>query len=117
MSDYETDALLGDEAKAELLAKRGQDGYDQLVRVLDDLAARRGEDEDATDMNGALMLALGDATLESLARDMLSKRLAADEALRVLLGAVAWEYADGVSKSELHRRTGLARTTIDRALA
>lgn len=117
MTTYDLDALLGDEARAALLARRGQDGYDELLAVLADMPASDDDaDGDRAHTNGVLMAALGDATLESLAGELARARAREAEALQTLLGACRWEAAHGMGEPTLSARTGLARTTIRRGL-
>ena len=105
----ELDALLGD-SKAALLALRGQVGYDCLLEAL---ALIPADEEDTTEIiNGALALALGDATLEDAAAEVATTRRAAVDALDRARGAVLWERASGTRDADLERRSGVARSTV-----
>ena len=104
---YDLDNYLGD-SRDDLLAKVGQDGYDDLLRLMTDLEPEF--------FNGAAMAAFGDVSVEALARRVVKLRRNAVAAQEELIGAIAWELARGGTKADLARRSGLARTTIDRAL-
>lgn len=104
---YDLDNYLGD-SRDDLLAKVGQDGYDDLLRLMTDLEPEI--------FDGAVMAAFGDVSVEALARRVLKLRRNAVAAQGELIGAIAWELTRGGTKADLARRSGLARTTIDRVL-
>ena len=111
MSTTETalDALLGDEAKAALLALRGQAGYDLLLQALGGIP----DEDDTTEIsNGALLVALGDATLDELGAQAAEARRAAVDAMDRLRGAILWERASGTRDADLTRRSGVSRPTV-----
>lgn len=118
MQTYELDALLGD-ARDDLLTLRGRDGYDDLLATMDSIGERYPDDEEAAQnaASAALMLALGDEALESLSETWITARRAERAAMEALTGAIHWESQRGAGPSELARRSGVTRPTIDRALS
>lgn len=54
--------------------------------------------------------------LEALARDWRIKIAAREEARETLIGAIRWAALDGMSQSEIARRTGMTRVTVGKAL-
>ena len=80
--------------------------------------ADAGEDDDTLEaVNGALMAALGDETVETLAAGLRAARAEAERAYRRLAGAMLWEQmALGTSDYKLAARSQQARGTVRRAL-
>ena len=111
-------AFLGDFADqltADQIAdlERVADRIDELypADVLDD--AEPGREA----LSGATMLALGDATVESLAAELRGARAVLERARQRLAGAMLWEQmALGTSDYKLAARSQLARGTVRRAL-
>ena len=113
--EYERDAWLGparDEMTDEQLSR-----FDSLTERIaerwpddeDDMGASRSER-----LSGALMIVLGDATLEELGAERARAMLALDEATQRLQGAMVAS-AD-LGPSEIARRAGVARDTARQAL-
>ena len=99
---------LTDERKADLARVAGRIGELYPADVLDD--AEPGREA----LNGATMLALGDATVESLAVEL---RGARERARQRLAGAMLYEQMIlGTSDYELAARSQQARGTVRRAL-
>ena len=68
-------------------------------------------------LNGATMLALGDATVETLAAGLRAARAEAERAYQQLAGAMMWEQMVlGTSDYKLAARSQQARGTVRRAL-
>ncbi len=110
----ERDAWLGparDEMTDEQL-----DRFDELAAAIEDRWPADADDPDANAdrLSGALMIVLGDATLESLGAERLEAMRALDEATRRLQGAML-SNAD-LGPSEIARRAGVARDTVRHAL-
>ena len=110
-------AFLGN--TADLTAEQAAD----LERVAERVAARFDAAElDDTEpameaLSGAVMAAVGDATVESLAHEMRAARAAAERAYYQLAGAMMWEQQHtGESDYKLAARTGQARGTGRKAL-
>ena len=113
--EYERDAWLGqarDEMTDEQLSR-----FDSLAERIaerwpddeDDMGASRSER-----LSGALMIVLGDATLEELGAERARAKLALEEATQRLQGAIVAS-AD-LGPSEIARRAGVARDTVRQAL-
>ena len=116
--NHELAAFLGSTA-ADLTAEQAVD----LERVAERVAARFPADElDDTApameaLSGAVMAAVGDATVESLSDELRAARAAAEQAYQRLAGAMMWEQQHaGESDYKLAARTGQARGTIRKAL-
>ena len=102
---------LTDERKADLARVAGRIGELYPADVLDD--AEPGREA----LNGATMLALGDATVESLAVELRGARAALERARQRLAGAMMWEQMVlGTSDYKLAARSQQARGTVRRAL-
>ena len=68
-------------------------------------------------LSGAVMAAVGDATVESLSDELRVARAAAEQAYQRLAGAMMWEQQHaGESDYKLAARTGQARGTVRKAL-
>ena len=111
-------AFLGDFAE-QLTADQIAD----LERVADRIdgrfpAAELDDTAPATEaLSGAVMAAVGDATVESLAHELRAARAEAERAYQQLAGAMMWEQEHvGVSDYTLAARTGQARGTVRKAL-
>lgn len=103
-----------------LVARLGTERLDDLVDVADELHERYddGEGGSTTDyLDGALMLAYGDATLQALA-DARRKALAAyEQAHQNMLGAMVYAArVEGSTEAQITRDTGVARMTVRKAL-
>ena len=104
-------AELTDERKADLSRVAGRIGELYPADVLDD--AEPGREA----LNGAAMLALGDATVESLAVELRGARAALERARQRLAGAMLYEQMIlGTSDYKLADRSQQARGTVRRAL-
>ena len=109
MQPYELDAWLGD---TELTAEQRT----TLEDAIDHLTSRYADDGDAVGegMSGALMVILGDDTLEGLGGEYRQAVAAAGEAHGRLIGAVI--ASRDLGPSEISRRSGLSRVTVTKAL-
>lgn len=109
-------ALLGAEAVESLLATRGTDGLTDLLRAVQHIDGDAGEDDDTLEaVNGALLAALGDESVASLARHLATARRAVMDATERLRGAVVWERtASGAREADLVRAAGVSRDTVRR---
>lgn len=109
-------ALLGAEAVESLLATRGTDGLTDLLRAVQHIDADAGEDDDTLEaVNGALLAALGDESVASLARQLATARRAVMDATERLRGAAVWERtASGAREADLVRAAGVSRDTVRR---
>ena len=109
-------ALLGAEAVESLLATRGTDGLTDLLRAVQHIDADAGEDDDTLEaVNGALLAALGDESVASLARQLATARRAVMDATERLRGAVVWERtASGAREADLVRAARVSRDTVRR---
>ena len=111
MQPYELDAWLGD---AELTAEQRT----TLESAIDHLNARYAGDEDAVGegMGGALMVILGDDTLEGVAAEWARARAAERDAMARLTGAIIAEAVQGEPETTIAQRTGVNRMTVRKAL-
>ena len=116
--NHELAAFLGDIAD-ELTAEQVRD----LERVAERVNARfpAAELDDpapATEaLSGAVIVALGDETVETLAAGLRAARAEAERAYYQLAGAMMWEQQHtGESDYKLATRTGQARGTVRKAL-
>ena len=111
MQPYELDAWLGD---TDLTAEqRGA-----FEGAIDRLNARYAGDEGAVGegMGGALMVILGDDTLERIAGEWSRARAAERDAMARLTGAIIAEAVQGVPETTIAQRTGVNRLTVRKAL-
>ena len=111
MQPYELDAWLGD---TELTAEqRGA-----LEDAIDHLSTRYAGDEDAVGegMGGALMVILGDDTLEGVAAEWARARAAERDAMARLTGAIIAEAVRGGAETTIAERAGVNRLTVRKAL-
>ena len=67
-------------------------------------------------LNGAIMAATGDDYIEGLAQAWQTAHSAAEAAREAVVGAIRWEATQGMSQSEIARRTGMTRVTVGKAL-
>lgn len=118
MQPYELDAWLGDTELTE-------DQRAAFERMIDMIAARypgrdhgQHPDEDAMGeaMNGALMVLVGDATVEGLAQEWSRARVAERDAMGRLTGAVIATADAGVAETVIAERSGLNRRSVRLAL-
>ena len=111
MQPYELDAWLGD---TDLTAEQRT----ALEDAIDHLSARYAGDEDAVGegMGGALMVILGDDTLEDVAGEWSRARAAERDAMARLTGAIIAEAVQGVPETTIAQRTGVNRMTVRKAL-
>ena len=109
MQPYELDAWLGD---TELTAEQRT----TLEDAIDHLTSRYADDGDAVGegMSGALMVILGDDTLEGLGGAYRQAVEAASEAHGRLIGAVI--ASRDLGPSEISRQSGLSRVSVTKAL-
>lgn len=117
MQQHEFESFLNP-ALDDLRDKHGTDGLDDMRHIIDTLSeACADEAERIEATNGAVMVALGDETLESLAAELFRLRQAERDAMSRIVGAMYWQrHHDGASEAELVRATGLARATVRGAL-
>ena len=111
MQPYELDAWLGD---TDLTAERRTAFEDAIDR----LNARYADDGDAVGegMGGALMVILGDDTLEGVAGEWSRARAAERDAMARLTGAIIAAAVQGVPETAIAQRTGVNRMTVRKAL-
>ena len=109
MQPYELDAWLGD---TELTAEQRT----TLEDAIDHLTSRYADDGDAVGegMSGALMVILGDDTLDGLGGAYRQAVEAASEAHGRLIGAVI--ASRDLGPSEISRQSGLSRVSVTKAL-
>ena len=112
MQDHEMRGLLGDAYDTTTPEQRAQ--IDQAATRI----AERWPDPDLADtrqaaLTGAMMLVLGDDTLEAVAGRVRAARYAYEDALAEMTGALLVSPGTEV---ELVQRTGLARMTVRKAL-
>ncbi|MDO5676492.1 MAG: hypothetical protein Q4G35_03175 [Propionibacteriaceae bacterium] len=104
------------------LANRlGTSGLDTLADVADELHERYADPEGGEDashyLDGALMLAYGDDTLEALAEARWAAHAAYEQAHQQMLGAMVYAARmDGVTEAQITRDTRVARMTVRKAL-
>lgn len=117
MQSHELEAFLVP-ALDDLRDKHGTDGLDDMRHIIDGLSEAYDDEADRIEAtNGAVMVALGDETLESLAAELFRLRQAEHDAMSRIVGAMHWQrHHDGASEAELVRATGLARATVRGAL-
>ena len=111
MQPYELDAWLGD---TELTAEQRT----TLESAIDYLNTRYADDEDAVGegMGGALMVILGDDTLEGVAAEWARARAAERDAMARLTGAIIAAAAQGQPETTIAERAGVNRMTVRKAL-
>ena len=111
MQPYELDAWLGD---TDLTAEQRT----ALEGAIDNLSSRYAGDEDAIGegMSGALMVILGDDTLEGVAGEWSNARAAERDAMARLTGAITAEAVQGVPETTISERAGINRLTVRKAL-
>ena len=109
MQPYELNAWLGD---TELTAEQRT----TLEDAIDHLTSRYADDGDAVGegMSGALMVILGDDTLDGLGGAYRQAVEAASEAHGRLIGAVI--ASRDLGPSEISRQSGLSRVSVTKAL-
>lgn len=103
-----------------LTGRLGTDRLDALVAALDEITERYDDGEMAATSehwNGALMLAYGDETLESLAQARVAAQRAYEQAHEQVLGAMIYAArVEGVPEAQIARVTGMSRTTVRKEL-
>ena len=113
------DAYLGDFLD-ELLRRRGQQGYDQLLEANERVGARySGEDREGERreaFSAASMLAYDSETLEGLADVWRTARAAERDAMARLTGAIIWASLDGETQVDISARADVHRITVRKAL-
>lgn len=111
MQPYELDAWLGD---TELTAEQRT----TLESAIDHLNTRYAGDEDAVGqgMGGALMVILGDDTLEGVAAEWARARAVERDAMARLTGAIIAAAVQGQPETTIAQRTGVSRMTVRKAL-
>ena len=111
MQPCELDAWLGD---TDLNAEQRT----ALEDAIDRLNARYAGDDDAVGegVSGALMVILGDDTLEGVAAEWADKRAAERDAMARLTGAIIAAAVQGQPETTIAQRTGVNRLTVRKAL-
>ena len=111
MQPYELDAWLGG---AELTAEQRT----TLESAIDHLTSRYADDEEAVGqgMGGALMVILGDDTLEGVAAEWARARAAERDAMARLTGAIIAATVQGLPETTIAERAGVNRMTVRKAL-
>lgn len=112
-------AILGDSA-SDFTDKRGTDGLYDLCRVLESIDETYPDDDveaRTNAFNGAQFLGFGDDTLRGLAAELHRARIAEQDAMETLVGAIKWAaLAEGMTEAQIVAETGLARNTVRRAM-
>lgn len=111
MQPYELDAWLGG---TDLTAEQRT----ALDSAIDHLHSRYAGDEDAVGygMGGALMVILGDDTLEGIAGEWARARAAERDAMARLTGAIIASAVQGQPETVIAERAGVNRMTVRKAL-
>lgn len=111
MQPYELDAWLGD---TDLTAEQRT----ALESAIDYLNSRYAGDGDAVGqgMGGALMVILGDDTLEGVAAEWARARAAERDAMARLTGAIIAAAVQGQPETAIAERAGVNRMTVRKAL-
>ena len=111
MQPYELDAWLGD---TELTAEQRT----TLEDAIDHLTSRYADDGDAVGegMSGALMVIVGDDTLEGVAGEWARARAAERDAMARLTGAIIASAVQGQPETTIAERAGVNRLTVRKAL-
>lgn len=118
MQPCELDAWLGDTK----LTDEQRDAFARMVEAIADRYPGREDgqhpdEESITEaMTGALLVLLGDDTLEGLSAAWSSTRAAEREAMERLTGAIIAEAEGGTPEVQIAERAGVARMTVRRAL-
>ena len=111
MQPYELDAWLGD---TDLTPEQRT----TLESAIDNLTNRYAGDEDAVGegMGGALMVILGDDTLEGIAAEWARARAAERDAMARLTGAIIASAVQGQPETTIAEWAGVNRMTVRKAL-
>lgn len=111
MQPYELDAWLGD---TDLTVEQRA----TLEDAIDRLTTRYAGEDDAVGegMGGALMVILGDDTLEGIAGEWARARAAERDAMARLTGAIIASAVQGQPETVIAERAGVNRLTVRRAL-
>lgn len=111
MQPHELDAWLGD---TDLTAEQRT----TLEATVDHLNGRYAGDGDAVGygMGGALMVILGDDTLEGIAGEWARARAAERDAMARLTGAIIASAVQGQPETVIAERAGINRLTVRKAL-
>ena len=112
--EYERDAWLG--PALEQMSDEQLEAFDDAARQIFDRYPVTEDDPDAATeaLSGALMVILGDDTLDGLGGAYRQAVEAASEAHGRLIGAVI--ASRDLGPSEISRRSGLSRVTVTKAL-
>ena len=111
MQPYELDAWLGD---TELTAEQRT----TLEDAIDHLTSRYADDGDAVGegMSGALMVIVGDDTLEGVAGERARARAAERDAMARLTGAIIASAVQCQPETTIAERAGVNRMTVRKAV-
>ena len=111
MQPYELDAWLGD---TDLTVEQRA----TLEDAIDRLTTRYAGEDDAVGegMGGALMVILGDDTLEGIAGEWARARAAERDAMARLTGAIIASAVQGQPETVIAERAGVNRMTVRKAL-
>ena len=112
----ERDAWLG--PALEQMSSEQLEAFDDLAAEIEDRYPPSEDDPDSAvpALSGALMILLGDDTLEGLGGAYRRAVAAAEEAHGQLIGGVLASRELGLGPSEIHRRSGLSRMSVTKAL-
>ena len=112
----ERDAWLG--PALEQMSGEQLEAFDDAARQIFDRYPATEDDPDAATeaLSGALMVILGDDTLERLAGEWSSARAAERDAMARLTGAIIAEAVQGQPETTIAQRTGVNRMTVRKAL-
>ena len=114
--DYERDAWLG--PALEQMGDEQLEAFDDAARQIFDRYPVSDDDPaaGAEALSGALMVILGDDTLEGVAGEWSNARAAERDAMARLTGAIVAEAVQGQPETTIAERAGVNRMTVRKAL-